>query len=114
MGFLFSKKEKEPPSKRRDDPLSETDKAKLQLKQQRVRLRKYRDKCEKVIAREVAAAKDLLKKKQKKKALLLLKKKKLQEKLLDKTQGQLLNIETLLNEISSAEMNAEVMKAMEQ
>jgi len=100
--------------KRKRDSLSETDRAKLELKRQRDRLKKCRIKCETMIAKELHAAKDLMKMKKKKQAIILLKKKKLKEKMLSDTENKLLTIETLLSQIDEAELTAETMIAMKQ
>merc|ERR550534_2818154 len=86
------------------DSLSEADKAKLELKRQRDRLKKCRIKCETVIAKELRAAKELMK----------MKKKKQKEKMLSDTENKLLTIETLLSQIDEAELTAETMMAMKQ
>jgi len=108
------KKDVESKKKRQRDSLTETDKAKLELKRQRDRLKKCRIKCETVIAKELRAAKDLMKMKKKKQAIILLKKKKLKEKMLSDTENKLLTIETLLSQIDEAELTAETMMAMKQ
>jgi len=105
-------KKKKSKKKRKTDSLSETDRAKLELKRQRDRLKKCRIKCETVIAKELRAAKNLMKMKKKKQAIILLKKKKLKEKMLSDTENKLLTIETLLSQIDEAELTAETMIAM--
>merc|ERR1711997_969998 len=55
----------------------------------------------------------LLKQKKRDKAKLCLRKKKYQQNLLEKARNQLLNIEQLIEEVESAEMQQEVLKAMQ-
>jgi len=107
-------KSKSKKDKKIRESLTETDKAKLELKRQRDRLKKCRIKCESLIAKEVLAARDLMKQKKKKQAILLLKKKKLKENMLANTENKLLTIEQLLSQIDEAELTAETMNAMKQ
>merc|ERR1719433_153017 len=104
---------KKPESKRRNDELSEKDKAALQVKRQRDRLKKYEMEMQKKIDRETEICKQLLKAGKRDKARLALRKKKYQNNLLDKTRGQLLNIEQLIDNIEAAEMQQELMSAMQ-
>lgn len=116
MGALFGKgkkSEKKPASKRRNDELSEKDKAALQVKRQRDRLKKYEMEMQKKIDRETEICKELLKAGKRDKAKLALRKKKYQNNLLDKTRGQLLNIEQLIDNIEAAQMQQELMSAMQ-
>jgi len=92
--------------------VTEKDKAVLQLKVQRDRLQKYAAQMEKVIEKETEAAKQLIKQKKKQRALLCLKKKKYQQSMLAKTEGQLLNIEEMVNSIEFASMQAKVFDAL--
>ena len=117
MGGLFgggNKNKNKKNDKRKNEQLSEKDKAELQVKRQRDRLKKYETECEKVIARETEMCKQLLKQGKKDKAKLVLRKKKYQEKLLDNARNQLTNIEELSGNIEFAQMQQQVMKAMEQ
>jgi len=113
MGGLFSSGKKKKKEEKKET-IDDKDKAILELKRQRDRLKKYRESMEQVIGRETQIAKQLLKAGRKKQALLALKKKKYQETLFAKTDGQLSNIETMVMEIQNAVMNAEVFKALEQ
>jgi len=106
-------KNKKKKNKKNQEALTETEHAKLQLKRQRDRLKKYRVKCEAVIAKEISAARDLMKKKKKKQAILLLKKKKLKEKMLGDIESKLLKVFQLLSQIDEAEITAETMLAIE-
>eukprot|EP01084_Bolivina_argentea_P095936 172455_1 len=115
MGILFGKKKKkETPTKRRNDELSEKDKAALQVKRQRDRLKKYEKEMQKKIDRETEICKQLLKQKKRDKAKLALRKKKYQTNLLEKARNQLLNIEELIENVEAAQMQQEVFKAIQQ
>ncbi|MES1909645.1 MAG: hypothetical protein MHM6MM_002348 [Cercozoa sp. M6MM] len=109
MGFLFSKPKKQ---KRETPAMSEQDRAVLDLKRQRDRLKKYETKIDQVAVREKEMAKLLLSQGRKDRALLCLKKKKYQEQLLERTRGQLLNVEQLVNSIEFASMQNEVFQAL--
>eukprot|EP01083_Nonionella_stella_P008113 23435_1 len=115
MGFLFGDKDKKKskPSKRRNDDLSEKDQAALEVKRQRDRLKKYEKEMQKKIDRETEICKQLLRQKKRDQAKLALRKKKYQTNLLEKTRNQLLNIEELIENVESAQMQQEVMKAMQ-
>lgn len=72
------------------------DRAILELKVQRDRLKQYQKKINLVLQRETEIAKEQLRAGNKDKALLALKKKKYQEQLMEKTNGQLFNLEQLV------------------
>lgn len=93
--------------------ITEHDRAVLQLKVQRDRLHKYTQSIGLVIAREVSVAKELLKAGKKANALLALKRKRYQERLLDRTERQLLNLEDMVQSIQFASMQAEVFAALQ-
>lgn len=105
MGGLFSKKA---PKSR----VTEEDKAVLQLKQQRDKLKQYQKKIQLNMDKERELAKQLLKDGRKEKALLLLKKKRYQESLLAKTDGQLDNIEQLVGSLEFAQIEAKVVEGL--
>jgi len=105
MGGLFSKKA---PKSR----VTEEDKAVLQLKQQRDKLKQYQKKIQLNMDKERELAKQLLKEGRKEKALLLLKKKRYQESLLAKTDGQLDNIEQLVGSLEFAQIEAKVVEGL--
>ena len=116
MGFIFSKDKKDKkqaPSKRRNDEMTEKDKAALQVKRQRDRLKKYEEQMQIKIDRETELCKKLLKEKKRDKAKLALRKKKYQMNLLDKARNQLFNIEQLIEEVEVAEQQQQVLKAMQ-
>lgn len=108
--WLFGKKK---PAEQQAPELLEKDKAVLDLKRQRDRLKKYQKQAEAIIVREVEIAKILILKGDKKKALLCLKKKKYQQSCIEKLEVQLLNLEGMVNSIEFASMQNEVFKALE-
>jgi len=76
------------------------DKAILDLKVQRDRLRQYNKKLENVVTRETENAKKHLAKGEKQRALLALRRKKFQEGLLEKTNLQMTNLDELVRELT--------------
>jgi len=117
MGGIFwsSEPAPPPPSKRRQEKLSETDKAKLDLKRNRDKLKKYSNKLQEKIDRETALAKDLLKKdkvRHKNRVLLILRRKKLSTKSLNNAEKNLMNVETLLNDLQDASLTQEVIASI--
>ncbi|XP_066139537.1 charged multivesicular body protein 6-A [Euwallacea fornicatus] len=107
MGIIFGKKK---PSSR----VTAQDKAVLQLKQQRDKLKQYQKRIELTLASDRDLAKRLLSKGQKDRALLLLKKKRYQEELLRKTDGQLENLEKLTHDIEFAQIELQVVDGLKQ
>ncbi|KAK0133327.1 Charged multivesicular body protein 6 [Merluccius polli] len=89
MGNVFGRKGR--PSR-----ITEQDKAILQLKQQRDKLKQYQKRVTLQLERERLLAKQLLKDGKKEKALVLLKKKRYQDRLLDKTENQISNLELMV------------------
>lgn len=113
MGGLFSKKNsasKPPPGK----GITEQDKAVLSLKQQRDKLKQYQKKINLNLEKERSLAKQLLKDGKKDKAKLLLKKKHYQENLLNKTDGQLENIDRMIQEVEFAQVELKVVEGLKQ
>ncbi|XP_067672996.1 charged multivesicular body protein 6-like isoform X2 [Haliotis asinina] len=106
MGSLFGK------SKPKPSRVTEQDRAVLQLKQQRDKLKQYQKKINANLERERNVARQLLRDGKKDKALLLLRKKKFQEGLLVKTDGQLDNIERMVHDLEFAQIEAEVVKGL--
>ncbi|XP_046352462.1 charged multivesicular body protein 6-B-like [Haliotis cracherodii] len=106
MGNLFGK------SKPKPSRVTEQDRAVLQLKQQRDKLRQYQKKINANLERERNVARQLLRDGKKDKALLLLRKKKFQEGLLVKTDGQLDNIERMVHDLEFAQIETEVVKGL--
>ncbi|KAI8796596.1 charged multivesicular body protein 6-A [Biomphalaria glabrata] len=106
MGSLFSKKTK-------TSRVTEQDKAILQLKQQRDKLKQYQKKISSQLERDRDVARALLKDGKKDKAKLMLRKKKFQETLLSKTDTQLDNIEKLVHDLEYAQVEQEVVKGLQ-
>lgn len=107
MGIIFGKKK--PPSR-----VTAQDKAVLQLKQQRDKLKQYQRRIEHNLATDRELAKKLLAKGQRDRAKLLLRKKRYQEQLLVKTDGQLENLETLTHDIEFAQVESQVLEGLKQ
>lgn len=104
MGNLFGKKKR--------TRVTEQDKAVLQLKQQRDKLRQYQKRITLQLEKERTVAKQLLKDGKKDKALLLLKKKKYQEQLLDKTENQISNLEQMVQDLEFAQIEMKVLEGL--
>ena len=94
--------------------ISTKDKALLELKVQRDKLKQYEKKLQLVINRELEIAKQQLVNKNHHAARLALSKKKYQEQLLEKTGVQLFNIEQLANSIEYALVEQEILNGLEQ
>ncbi|XP_014238676.1 charged multivesicular body protein 6 [Trichogramma pretiosum] len=105
MGILFAKKK---PSSR----VTDQDKAVLQLKQTRDKMKQYQRRIEQNIERDREIAKKLISKNQKDRALLLLRKKKFQEQILVKTDGQLENVERMVHDIEFAQVETKVIEGL--
>merc|ERR1712042_312421 len=103
-GTLFSKKEK--------SRITEEDKAILNLKKQRDQLKQYQKRILGVLEKDKELARKLLKEGKKDKAKLLLRKKKYQESLLEKTDGQLDNLERLVHDIEYAQVQKQVVDGL--
>ncbi|GFO02512.1 charged multivesicular body protein 6 [Plakobranchus ocellatus] len=108
MGNLFGKKHKKAESR-----VTEQDKAILQLKQQRDKLKQYQKKINSQLNQDREVARALLKEGKKDKAKLMLRKKKFQESLLTKTDGQLENIERLVHDLEFTQVEQEVVRGLE-
>ncbi|KAE8575903.1 hypothetical protein XENTR_v10003982 [Xenopus tropicalis] len=104
MGNLFARK--------RRSRVTEQDKAVLQLKQQRDKLRQYQKKITLQLQRERELAKQLLHDGKKEKAKLLLKKKRYQEQLLEKTDNQISNLEKMVEDIEFAQIEMKVIEGL--
>ncbi|XP_048762341.1 charged multivesicular body protein 6-A-like [Ostrea edulis] len=109
MGGLFSKEKKSKPA---ESKVTEQDKAILQLKQQRDKLKQYQKKIVVQIAKDREVAKSLLKDGKKNKAKLMLRKKKFQESLIEKTDGQLDNIERMVHDLEFAQIESQVVQGL--
>ncbi|XP_062858962.1 charged multivesicular body protein 6 [Trichomycterus rosablanca] len=104
MGNIFGKKKR--------SRVTEQDRAVLQLKQQRDRLKLYQKKITLQLEKERQLAKQLLKDGKKEKAILLLKKKRFQEQLLDKTENQISNLERMVQDIEFAQIEMKVIEGL--
>jgi len=104
MGSLFSKK--------KNNSVSQHDKAVLDLKVQRDKMKQYTKGCEAVLTKETDVAKSLLKQGKKKQALLALKKKKYQEVLLAKIETQLSNLQEMIDSIEFAQIQQKVFEGL--
>lgn len=109
MGNLFASKHKE---KKPESRVTEQDKAILQLKQQRDKLKQYQKKINVQIEKDRQVAKQLLHDGKKEKAKLMLRKKKFQESLLVKTDGQLDNIDRMVNDLEFAQVESQVVQGL--
>jgi len=108
MGNIFKKKN-EPQQQSR---ITEQDKAVLQLKQMRDKLKQYQKRIETQIEKDIELARELVKKGNKNKALLLLKKKKFLEKNLVNTDGQLDNLEHMVSSIEYKQIEIDVINGL--
>nr|XP_021191955.2 charged multivesicular body protein 6-A [Helicoverpa armigera] len=106
MGSLFGKHKK--PASR----VTEQDKAVLQLKQQRDKLKQYQKKIELNLERDRQLAKKLLDEGKRDRAKLLLRKKKYQEKLLENTDNQLEKLEQLTHDLEFAQVEVQVLDGL--
>jgi len=106
MGNIFGK-EKKPASR-----ITEQDKAVLELKKQRDKLKQYQKRIELVLEKDRQLAKKLLSDGKKDRAKLLLRKKKYQEGLLEKTDGQLDNLETLVHDLEFAQVEKQIVDGL--
>ncbi|XP_018577364.1 charged multivesicular body protein 6-A [Anoplophora glabripennis] len=105
MGIIFGKK-------KQVSRVTEHDKAVLQLKQQRDKLKQYQKRIELTLNSDKELAKKLLNKGQKERAKLMLKKKRFQEQLLTKTDVQLDNLEKLTHDIEFAQVELQVVDGL--
>ncbi|XP_061830222.1 charged multivesicular body protein 6-like isoform X2 [Nerophis lumbriciformis] len=106
MGNVFG-------GKSRPSRVTEQDKAVLQLKQQRDKLKQYQKRITLHQEKEHLLAKQLLKDGRKEKALLLLKKKRYQDQLLDKTENQISNIERMVQDIEFMQIELKVIEGLQ-
>lgn len=106
MGHLFGKPKK--PASR----ITEQDKAVLQLKQQRDKLKLYQKKIELNLEKDRQLAKKLLEEGKRERAKLLLRKKKYQENLLQNTDTQLEKLEHLTHDLEFAQIEIQVLDGL--
>ncbi|KAG0422143.1 hypothetical protein HPB47_002015 [Ixodes persulcatus] len=105
MGSLFGKHKKV-------SRVTEHDKAVLQLKQQRDKIKQYQKKIVTSLENERKLAKKLLQDGRKERAKLLLKKKRFMEQMLEKTDGQLTNLERMTHDIEYAQIEIQVVEGL--
>ncbi|XP_029167015.1 charged multivesicular body protein 6 [Nylanderia fulva] len=105
MGIFFAKK-------KQSSRVTEQDKAILQVKQARDKIRQYQRKIEQSLEKERLLAKELLKKGKKDRALLLLRKKKYQEQVLSRADGQLENLERMVHDLEFAQIEMKVVDGL--
>lgn len=106
MGMLFGK------SKKPQSRVTEHDKAVLQLKQQRDKIKQYQKRIEQTLERDRQLARKLLQDGKKDRAKLLLRKKRYQEQILQKTDGQLENLERLVHDIEFSRIEMQVIDGL--
>uniref|UniRef100_A0A0A9YTV3 Charged multivesicular body protein 6 n=1 Tax=Lygus hesperus TaxID=30085 RepID=A0A0A9YTV3_LYGHE len=104
MGNLFGKK--------KVSRVTEHDKAVLQVKQQRDKVKQYQQRVEVKLEGDRQLAKKLLLSGQRDRAKLLLKKKRYQESLLERTEGQLENLERLIQDLEYAQVELKVVEGL--
>ncbi|XP_001380110.2 charged multivesicular body protein 6 [Monodelphis domestica] len=104
MGNLFGRK--------KQSRITEQDKAVLQLKQQRDKLKQYQKRITHQLEKEREIARQLLRDGKKERAKLLLKKKRYQEQLLDKTENQITNLETMVQNIEFTQIEMKVIEGL--
>ncbi|XP_046813494.1 charged multivesicular body protein 6 isoform X2 [Vespa crabro] len=107
MGIFFTKKK---PQSR----ITEQDKAILQLKQTRDKIKQYQRRIEQTLEKERLLAKKLIHNGQKDRALLLLRKKKFQEQILSKIDGQLENLEIMVHNIEFAQIEIKIVDGLKE
>uniref|UniRef100_A0A6M2DQP6 Putative vacuolar protein sorting 20 isoform a tabanus bromius n=1 Tax=Xenopsylla cheopis TaxID=163159 RepID=A0A6M2DQP6_XENCH len=108
MGALFGK------HKKSQSRITEQDKAILQLKQQRDKLKQYQKRIELSLEKDKQLAKQCLSNGRKDRAKSLLRKKKYQEQLLKNTDAQLENLEKMASDIEFAQVEIQVMDGLKQ
>jgi charged multivesicular body protein 6 len=114
MGQLFGKSAaKRPPTASTTAvEITQKDRAILDLKNARDRLKKYRKKLEADSEKLNEKAKEFIRIKQKDRALMVLKLKKVREKELNGIDGQLISVLEMIQNVEWAAANLEVMKAL--
>ncbi|KAH8410854.1 hypothetical protein KR222_001033 [Zaprionus bogoriensis] len=110
MGALFGKSSKKTAPSR----ITDHDKAVLQLKQQRDRLKQYQKRIELQLENDRLLAKKCLQQGRKDRAKLLLRKKKYQESLLSNTDNQLENLEKMASDLEFAQVELKVLDGLKQ
>jgi len=116
MGSMFGKS-KDAKGKGRKPPRGEVtakDRAELELKVARDKIRRFIKKCEKEDASFVERARTLIKAKKKQKAMMVLKLRKYRAAQAAKADGQLLNLQQMISDIQYQELQADVVAGLEQ
>ncbi|KAI2798796.1 hypothetical protein RDWZM_007251 [Blomia tropicalis] len=108
MGHLFSKKKLNS-----SNNITEQDKAILQIKQQRDKVKQFQKKLAVQLEVETDIIRKLVQNDKKSKALLLLRKKKYTEKILEKIDNELYNIENLIMDIEFKKVEQNVLKCLQ-
>mmetsp|Transcript_19519 Transcript_19519/g.39515 ORF Transcript_19519/g.39515 Transcript_19519/m.39515 type:complete len:231 (+) Transcript_19519:87-779(+) len=111
MGAIFGRKKRKREEKAKPK-MTDKDKAILDLKRQKIKMKNYKTRINATLEKEMAMAKQLIKQKKKKKALLVLKKKKYLETLVERTDKAILNTEKLVDSIEYASMQKQIFDAM--
>ncbi|XP_018019208.1 charged multivesicular body protein 6-A-like [Hyalella azteca] len=104
MGHLFSKKKR--------SSVTEQDRAVLQLKTTRDKIRQYQKRSEALLEKDRELAKKLLLAHKKERAKLLLRKKRFIEDQLQRTDGQLENIERMIQDLEFAQIEIKVVDSL--
>ncbi|KAJ6150829.1 hypothetical protein N7470_007423 [Penicillium chermesinum] len=94
--------------------ISSQDRAILDLKNQRDKLKQYQKRITVLTDRETQIAKECLAQNDRRRALLALRRKKYQESLLEKTDGQLAQLEQLAGQVEFALVQKDVMYGLQQ
>ncbi|CDW53106.1 charged multivesicular body protein 6 [Trichuris trichiura] len=103
MGGLFSKKRSR---------ITKQDQAILQLKSQRDRLNRYRDRISRNVDKETAVARTLLRQGLRDKAMLILRKKRFLLSLVEKTGDQLDAVERIIHDVEFAQIEMDVLESL--
>lgn len=107
MGGVFGK------SKKQASRVTEQDKAVLQMKQQRDKIKQYQKRIEQSLEKDRNLAKQCLNKGQRERAKLILRKKKYQENLLATTDKELEALEKLTNDLEFAQVQQQVLDGLQ-
>lgn len=107
MGGIFGK------SKKQASRVTEADKAVLQLKQQRDKIKQYQKRIEQSLENDRQLAINCLNKGQRERAKLILRKKKYQENLLATTDKELEALEKLTNDLEFSQVQQQVLDGLQ-
>jgi len=107
MGGIFGK------SKKQASRVTEQDKAVLQLKQQRDKIKQFQKRIEQSLEKDRDLAKQCLNKGQRERAKLILRKKKYQENLLGTTDKELEALEKLTSDLEFAQVQQQVLDGLQ-